>query len=42
MKFFSEAAIQSCSQGKVFWKYVANLQENNHAEVWHLSKVAGL
>ena len=29
-----EAAIQSCSLKKVFWKYAANLQENTHAEVW--------
>ena len=30
----SEAATQRCSMKKVFWKYTANLQENNHAEVW--------
>ena len=30
---FSEAAVQRCSQEKVFWKYAANLQENSHAEV---------
>ena len=30
----SEAATQRCSMKKVFWKYAANLQENNHAEVW--------
>ena len=29
----SEAAIQSCSEEKMFWKYAANLQENTHAEV---------
>ena len=29
----TEAAIQRCSVEKVFWKYAANLQENNHAEV---------
>ena len=29
----SEAALQKCSQEKVFWKYAANLQENTHAEV---------
>ena len=28
------AARQRCSYEKVFWKYVANLQENTHAEVW--------
>ena len=27
-----EAAIQGCSQGKLFCKYAANLQENTHAE----------
>ena len=31
--FFSEAAIQRCSYEKVFWKYIANLQENIHTEV---------
>ena len=31
---FLEAAIQRCSQEKVFWKYAANLLENTHAEVW--------
>ena len=31
---FSEAAVQRCSQEKAFWKYVANLLENTHAEVW--------
>ena len=30
----TEAAIQRCSLKKIFWKYVANLQENTHAEVW--------
>ena len=30
----SEAALQRCSWEKVFWKYVANLQENTHVEVW--------
>ena len=29
----TEATIQRCSLEKVFWKYVANLQENTHAEV---------
>ena len=29
-----EAAIQSCSKEKVFWKYTANLQQNTHAEIW--------
>ena len=29
-----EVAIQRCSLEKVFWKYVANLQENTHVEVW--------
>ena len=28
-----EAALQSCSQEKVFIKYTTNLQENVHAEV---------
>ena len=28
-----EAALQRCSYKKVFWKYVANLQENSHAKV---------
>ena len=28
-----EAAIQRCSWEDVFWKYVANLEENTHAEV---------
>ena len=28
-----EAALQKCSEEKVFWKYAANLQENNYAEV---------
>ena len=28
----SEAATQSCSLEKVFWKDAANLQENTHAE----------
>ena len=28
-----EAAVQRCSQEKVFWKYAANLQENAHTEV---------
>ena len=30
----SEAATRRCSSKKMFWKYVANLQENTHAEVW--------
>ena len=29
----TEAATQMCSWEKVFWKYAANLQENNYAEV---------
>ena len=29
----SEAATQTCSLEKAFWKYAANLQENIHAEV---------
>ena len=29
----SEAALQRCSQEKVFLKYAANLQENSHAKV---------
>ena len=29
----TEAATQRCSWEKVFWEYVANLQENTHAEV---------
>ena len=32
-ELFAEAALQSCFQEKVFWKYAANLQENTHAEV---------
>ena len=28
-----EAALQKCSQEKVFWKYAANLQENTRPEV---------
>ena len=32
-EFCLEAAIQRCSQEKVFWKHVANVQENTHAEV---------
>ena len=31
--FQAEAALQRCSYKKLFWKYVANLQENTHAEV---------
>ena len=30
----TEAAIQSGSYKKLFWKYAANFQENTHAEVW--------
>ena len=30
---FSEAPILRCSWKKVFWKYVANLQWNTHADV---------
>ena len=29
----TEAAFQRCSYEKVFWKYVADLQENTHTEV---------
>ena len=29
-----EAPTQRCSMKKVFWKHLANLQENTHAEVW--------
>ena len=34
LDIFTEAAIQRCSEEKVFWKYAANLQENTHAKVW--------
>ena len=30
----SEAALRRCSYKKVFWKYLENLQENTHVEVW--------
>ena len=30
----SEAAVQWCSYEKVFWKYVVNLPENTHAELY--------
>ena len=30
---FLEAAIQSCSYKKVFWKYAAYLRKNIHAEM---------
>ena len=30
----SEAATRTCFSEKLFWKYEANLQENNPAEVW--------
>ena len=30
----AEAALQRCSEEKVFWKDAANLQENTHDEVW--------
>ena len=33
VKESAEAAIQMCSEEKVFWKYAANLQESTHAEV---------
>ena len=33
----SEATLHRCSQEKVFWKYVANLQKNTHVEVWFQS-----
>ena len=29
----SEAALHRCFSKKVFWKYAADLQENNYAEV---------
>ena len=29
----TEAALQTCSHEKMFGKYSANLQENNHADV---------
>ena len=29
-----EAVLRRFSYKKVFWKHAANLQENNHAEVW--------
>ena len=29
----TEAALQRCSYEKVFWKYVADLQESTHTEV---------
>ena len=32
-KNITEAAVQRCSQKKLFRKYVANLQDNTHAEV---------
>ena len=31
---FSEAALQTRFDKKVFWKYAANLQKNTHAEEW--------
>ena len=34
-----EAALQRCSQEKVFWKYTANLQENTYVEVWFSIKL---
>ena len=34
MVLYTEAAIQKCSYGKVFWKYAATLQKNTHTEVW--------
>ena len=33
-RLYLESALQRCSYKKVFWKYTANLSENNHAEVW--------
>ena len=33
----TEAALQRCSYKKVFWKYLANLLENTHVEVWYQS-----
>ena len=32
-----EAALHRCSYEKLFWKYAANLQENNRAEVWFIT-----
>ena len=32
--FSWDAALQRCSEEKVFWKYVARLRENTDAEVW--------
>ena len=31
---FTEATLKRCSYKSVSWKYAANLEENNHAEVW--------
>ena len=31
---YPEAAVQRCSEEKMFWKYAAILQENTHVEVW--------
>ena len=31
---FTEAALKRCSYKSVSWKHAANLEENNHAEVW--------
>ena len=39
---FTEAAIQRCSQEKLFWKYAANLQKNTHVEVWFCFSKAAL
>ena len=30
----SKASLQRCFEQKVFWNYVANLQENIQTEVW--------
>ena len=35
----SEVAVRRCSYEKVFWKYVANLQKNTHAEVRYVNKM---
>ena len=33
VQLFLEAALQRCSEEKLFRKYTANLQENPHAQV---------
>ena len=34
LQVITEAALLRCSYKNVFWKFVANLQENTHAKVW--------